>query len=131
MKKIISFTLILFFCANLYSQELKYVRNTISRYYKLDPKTVNLWVKDLNGCKGFRSFFVDKLTKNKLLIGMPQDLFFDLFGKADFIGEDGIFIYFSGCKCDNKLKRIPETDFTQIVFQFKEGKLFSIEVAIP
>ena len=118
MKKTFFLICIMLMCLKSNSQNPKICLDTIVKYYDLNLKELSQWKKDVNGCKKFRFSYTGLLLKNKLIMGMPKKLFFDLFGKADVTGEDDIYIYFANCNCDKKQKHINGSEITQIIFRF-------------
>ena len=116
---------------NVYSQDSSFINKNISSFYGLNSRELELWRKDINGCKSFRSKLVDTLPKNKLIIGMPKKLFFILFGKPDITNsQDEIYTYYSGCTCDKEGKHLKNTEFIMMIFLFVDGKLFSLSYSM-
>ena len=132
MKKVVIF----FFLVGLssieaYSQDSNCIKKSAPVFYGLDSKQLSSWRKDKNGCLGYREKYIASIKKNSLVIGMPQRLFFILFGKADVVNEaDAIYVYYCGCKCDRNMNHLEDSDVIQVIFRFSNGKLISVDFSI-
>jgi hypothetical protein len=117
---------------HVFSQDTDCIRKNIPVLYGLDGWQLKLWRCDSNGCWGNRSVYVyEVLKKEKNIIGMPKALFFILFGNPDrYNHKDELYSYYSDAKCDGNNKHLDDSGFKIIVFEFVDGKLFSIGVAV-
>lgn len=132
MKKVaIFFLLAAIINIDAYAQDSNCIKKSIPIFYGLDSKQLSFWRKDKNGCLGYREKYIDSIKKNNLIIGMPKKLFFILFGRADVVNDaDAIYIYYSGCKCDRSMNHLEDSDVTQVICRFSNGKLISIDFSI-
>ncbi len=124
--KIVIIIFSLFFCSiNVNGQEDRCI-SLCSRYYNLDPKMLDIWRLDTNGCKKERGFYAQSLEKNGLLIGMPKKLFLLFFGNPDLITEDVIYTYGVNSDCDKSKNKLPDSGFMNLLVLFNDDKVKSV-----
>lgn len=88
------------------------------------------WNDDVNGCKKIRGKYARLLENNNLIIGMPKDLFLNIFGRADSVTAENVYLYEVILDCDKQKNQIPETAAMILVVIFFENKLLSLSVLI-
>jgi hypothetical protein len=125
MKKILLFfTIILISKSYCFSQnDDDCIRKSLGKYYSLDIKKLQEWRNDSTGCNGKRSETLQNISGNKLLIGMPKNIFFIFFGKPNEIENGGSCIYYITITCDKNKKQISNTDYYYWVIVFKDDKV--------
>jgi hypothetical protein len=114
--------------ALVFGQDINLIRNSLGKYYGLGGKSLIEWRNDSTGCNGKRSNSLSEIFDNKLLIGMPKDLFLVFFGNPNRIDKDGeVFIYYVTITCDKSKKQINNTEYFYLIVGFKDGKVELIE----
>jgi hypothetical protein len=92
--------------------------------YKLSPQFKSEWNRDKNGCLGLRCKYTDIISSNNLIVGMPKEIFLDIFGDPDDFGADrNILLYYLCTECDSKKKVSKESDSSWMIFYFREERL--------
>ncbi|MFT3911408.1 MAG: hypothetical protein QM737_18820 [Ferruginibacter sp.] len=125
MKAFIFFISILLLCTNLFSQTRLPMSNDQLSMLDLDTTFINEWRKDISSC-GYRRTSYVRISDNKKLIGIDQDLLFKLFGKMKR-NTDEIYVCTIYSTCDHGAK-----DYVglELAFLFKKKKLQQVEVVI-
>ena len=90
--------------------------------YNLSNDLLSAWKKDKNGCLGLRCRYIDSITKNKAIIGLPQKQFLKLFGKPNS-NNTNCYTYNLCSECDVNKKILRGSDRSWLVFCFSHGRL--------
>lgn len=99
-------------------------------FYALDTIMIKEWNDDVNGCKKLRGKYARLLENNNLIIGMPKDLFLNIFGRADSVTEDSIYIYGVVSDCKKQKEEKPESSSLDLIVIFLDNKLLSLSILI-
>lgn len=112
----------LFICAHISYCQDSSIRKLYTEY-NLRSEIFETWKLDTNGCKMLRGAYTTELEANKHLIGMPKNIFLQLFGNPDYISDKVIYTYVVNAKCDNKKKILEDIPRMELIVLFKNNKL--------